>query len=135
MKAISDDEYARGLKILAQEQLIPSDQFDKLMTMVDILSRSSVSPTKKWVGKNVSWRISNRSEGQYFVDAALTQAPKSHCSTWLYGDFECYGYFVNSLIIYEMCMLCDHIWLLSFFTYASVLFRCPCTQLYGKLFP
>ena len=76
MKAISDDEYARGLKILAQEQLIPSDQFDKLMTMVDILnmgklievvvnensSRSSVSPTKKGrftskvgrVGKNVS---------------------------------------------------------------------------------
>ena len=61
MKAISDDEYARGLKILAQEQLIPRDQSDKLMTMVDILnmgklievvvnensSRSSLSPTKK----------------------------------------------------------------------------------------
>ena len=44
MKAIFDDEYAlkedisRGLKILAQEQLISSDQFDKLMTMVDTLS-------------------------------------------------------------------------------------------------
>ena len=44
MKAIFGDEYAvkedisRGLKTLAQEQLISSDQFDKLMTMVDTLN-------------------------------------------------------------------------------------------------
>ena len=56
MKAIFGDEYAvkedisRGLKTLAQEQLISSDQFDKLMTMVD-----NYGETHRSCGQRENW--------------------------------------------------------------------------------